>query len=63
MRTLKALCFGLFLGIPYGILAIIIARYLKEDNPIFWITIIMLFIGMLSLLVLAILPSRKDKSE
>ena len=59
MKALSGLCLGLFFSMPYAILAIIVARYLKQDNFYYWLLIIMLLSGLLCLLLSAILPRRK----
>ena len=64
MKTLSSICLGLFFGMPYAILEIIIVSCLKPDNFVYWVAVIMLFVGVICLLLSAILlPSRKDKSE
>lgn len=63
MKELRGICLGLFFGMPYGILAIIITRYINQDDFFYWLTIIMLVGGIICLLLSTILPSRKDKSE
>ena len=63
MKSLSGICLGIFLSMPYAILAIIIARYLKQDNFFYWLLIIMLLSGMLCLLLSAILPRIKDKNN
>ena len=64
MKTLSSICLGLFFSMPYAILEIIIVSCLKPDNFVYWVAIIMLFVGVICLLLSAILlPSRKDKRE
>ena len=63
MKVLSSIFLGLFFGMPYAILTILITRCLNQDDYFYWLAIIMLFVGVLSLLLFAIFPSRKDKSE
>ena len=64
MKQLSSICLGLFFGMPYAILTILITRCLNQDDFFYWLVIIMLFVGVICLLLSAILlPSRKDKSD
>ena len=63
MKQLSSICLGLFFGMPYAILTIVIVSCLKPDNFFYWVAVIMLFVGVICLLLSAILPSRKDKRE
>lgn len=63
MRFLEDFCFGVFLGTPYAVLAIIIARYLKQDNYYFWLTLILLFVGIICLLIAEMLSDKRRKEN
>ena len=64
MKILSAICLGLFFSIPYGILVILIKSCLNQDDFVYWLATVMLFVGVLSFIILSVIfPSRKDKSE